>query len=194
MLKGIFISHNTVPKSLTTDHTSYVRSKLVARGHDPLMSLITPSHVLTRPRGLTNDQWSSDAPCPQSGKNSDLCRLMIFLSWKQLFFAERFGVKSVVPCFGLGVVFPHSNYCLVCPSHCQMMPHCKYSQTTREARWWKKNQFGHFFVHAFLLRPRLQTIFCEYFEYYDTKVTILTLSPCDWHHINTEEFFSSELY
>ena len=95
---------------------------------------------------------------------------------KTIIFRWAFWCKVSFHVVGLGVVFPRSNYCLVCPSHCQMMPHCKYSQTTREARWWKKNQFGHFFVHAFLSTPRLQTIFCEYFEYYDTKVTILALS------------------
>ena len=49
-----------------------------------------------------------------------------------------------------------------------MMLYSKYSQTTQVQ---EKINLDTFFMLS--SRPRLQTIFCEYFEYYETKVTIL---------------------
>ena len=98
MLKGT--SQLTVPLSLTIDHASYVRSKLVA-------GVTTPSWASSHHR--MSELTSADHPpmlrvLAKIAKNADVVLWSSPPSWKQLFFAKRFGVKSV-SMFWLGRCF-----------------------------------------------------------------------------------------
>ena len=79
-------------------------------------------------------------------------------------------------CFGLAVVFPISNYCLVC-----------YAAAAGDAKWWREMPDSNHFPDEKSFRtlvcfpwPRLG-ISREYFEYYQTKVDGGRKSRCYPH-------------